>query len=165
MPHSHNRVVRGATGKRCAISLIRRGFRACEEGRAELRGGGAAMQDGTNAGAVHDAAGGDLRNVELPHENLVSTTVPRQLSGTSGLNTPRGRQLHSLALRHYRMDASIGNGLCLIGIRGRGKQDCLHRAAPEPAPAPSNRANAGRSRSIHALSTLASNRSKFAGAG
>jgi len=68
MPHSHNRVVRGATGKRCAISLIRRGFRACEEGRAELRGGGAAMQDGTNAGAVHDAAGGDLRNVELPHE-------------------------------------------------------------------------------------------------
>jgi hypothetical protein len=53
----------------------------------------------------------------------VSTIVPRQLSGTSGLNTPCGRQLHSLALRHYRMDASIGNGLCLIGIRGRGKQD------------------------------------------
>ena len=55
--------------------------------------------------------------------SLVSTIVPRQLSGTSGLNTPCGRQLHSLALRHYRMDASIGNGWCLIGILGRGKQD------------------------------------------
>ena len=28
-----------------------------------------------------------------------------------------------IALGHYCMDASIGNRLCLIGIRGRGKQD------------------------------------------
>jgi hypothetical protein len=45
-------VVRGAARERCAISLIRRGYRACDEGRAELRGGSAEMQDGGNAGTV-----------------------------------------------------------------------------------------------------------------
>jgi hypothetical protein len=53
-------VVGGAAGKRCAISLIRRGFRGCDEGRPELRGTGAETQDGANAGAVRDAAGGEL---------------------------------------------------------------------------------------------------------
>ncbi len=42
---SHNRVVRGAARERCAISLIRRGYRAYDEGSAE-------MQDGGNAGTV-----------------------------------------------------------------------------------------------------------------
>ena len=51
---SHNRLVRGAAGQCCAISLVRRGFRACDEGRAKLRGGSAELQDGGNATSSYD---------------------------------------------------------------------------------------------------------------
>jgi len=73
--------VHGAAGKRCAISIFRRGFQASHKGRTELRGGSAQTQDGGNTGASMMPPAAITGMSSCRARRRVRAIVPRRLSG------------------------------------------------------------------------------------